>query len=164
MGLMLGKTINKTIMVLVGLIFISFTGPVHAGAIGSCAKLRSFFLNFQTGGDDLRSNSEVIIWLMTNTGDVELQHVWGGFGNNSTNYRVVTLQNANWDVNSCSVTGIKMRMISHNSWTETDDNWNMDGIVVNGYSDQGEYKYTFSANGSPVKRFTGSSQWWERWE
>lgn len=137
---------------------------VQAGRIGPCANLRSFNLDFRTGGDDLRGNSEVIVWLTTTSGDVELQHIGGGFGNNSTNFRVVPLLNPNWHVDSCSVTGVKIRMVSHNSWTETDDNWNMDGFSLYGYSDDGNFSYFLSAFGAPVKRFTGSDQWWERHE
>ena len=133
----------------------------YAGPIGPCERLRSFTLLFFTGGDDLRNNSEVIIWLKTNQGDVELQHVWGSFGNNSSNMRTVTFQNPNWNIDSCSVQGVKMRMVSHPSWPETDDNWNMDGFSLHGYAENGGFKYFISANGAPIKRFTGSSQWWE---
>lgn len=137
---------------------------IHAGPIGSCAKLRSFTLNFRTGGDDLRGNSEVIVWLLTTSGSVELQHVWGGFGNNSSHSRTVTFQNPNWNVDSCSVTGVKVRMVSHPAWHETADNWNMDGFAIHGYSESGDYKYYLEANGAPVKRFTGSDQWWQKRE
>lgn len=146
---------------IVSLIFL-IANTANAGRIGSCGKLRSFLLNFQTGGDDLRGDSELVIWLMTTSGDVELQHVWGRFGNDSTNSRVVALQNPNWDVDSCSVTGVKMRMISHPLWPEADDNWIMDGFMLNGYSGTGKYKYTLSANGNPVKHFNGSSPWWQK--
>lgn len=145
-------------------VVLSCVQGASAGPVGSCAKLRSFFLNFQTGGDDLRANSELAIYLMTTNGDVALQHVEGGFPNNSTNYRMVSLQNPNWDVDSCSVTGVKIKLISRPAWPETDDNWNLDGFFINGYSEQGEYKYSLSATGSPLKRFTASSPWWEKHE
>jgi len=135
--------------------------PASAGPIGSCKDLRSFVLDFRTGGDDLRNNSEVIIWLTTTSGStVELQHVWGPFGNHSSTSRNVTFQNPNWTVNSCTVTGAKLRMVSHPEWHQTADNWNMDGFALYGYSATGAYAYHVSATGAPVKRFTGSDPWW----
>ncbi len=144
--------------------FLCVSLPSLGGPRGSCARLRSFTIDLRTGGDDLRSNSEVIVWLMTTLGDVELQPIWGGFGNNSSHSRTVALRNPNWNLDSCSIKGVKVRMISHPSWPEGDDNWNMDGIAVHGYAENGDYKYYFSENGAPVKRFTGSSQWWQRIE
>ncbi|MGW0436440.1 hypothetical protein ACWDV4_28310 [Micromonospora sp. NPDC003197] len=133
--------------------------PASAGPIGSCKNLRSFVLEFRTGGDDLRYNSEVITWLTTTSGTVELQHVWGTFGGNSSTSRNVTFLNPNWTVNSCTVTGVQLRMVSHPEWYETADNWNMDGFALYGYSATGAYGYHVSAVGAPVKRFTGSDQW-----
>ena len=134
--------------------------PAAAQPVGTCKNLRSFVLDFRTGGDDLRGNSEVIVWLMTTAGDVELQHVWGAFGNHSSNSRSVTFQNPNWTVNACTVSGVKIRMISHPGAFEHDDNWNMDGFTIFGYSGTGAYAYYLSATGTPVKRFTGSDPWW----
>lgn len=134
--------------------------PASAGPIGSCASLRSFTLVFRTGADDLRGNSEVIPFLRTTSGDVELQHVWGGFANNSSNSRTVTFINPNWAVNSCTVTGARLRMISHSEWYESPDNWNMDGFSLYGYTSTGSYRYYMSASGTPLKRFTNTDQWW----
>jgi hypothetical protein len=135
--------------------------PAQAGPIGGCAELRAFYLNLGTGGDDLRDNSEVIVWLTQRAGgDVELQHVTGGIGNWSNHSYNLAYQNTNWHVTSCNVTGIKVRMISHNGTFQSDDNWNMESITLNGYADGGSPAYSISANGSPVKQFTGSSQWW----
>ncbi|HEY0698504.1 MAG TPA: hypothetical protein VGD43_11920 [Micromonospora sp.] len=141
---------------------VSVAAPASAGPIGACTQLRSFTLVFQTGGDDLRGNSEVIPWLTTTSGDVELQHVGGGFAGWSTNVRTVTYYNTNWSVSSCSVTGVKLRMISHPEWYETPDNWNMDGFALYGYSSTGSYSYYVSATGSPLKRFTNTDQWWSK--
>ncbi|MCU7725389.1 hypothetical protein ODJ79_16810 [Actinoplanes sp. KI2] len=142
--------------------FAVAAAPAQAGPIGGCAELRAFYLNLGTGGDDLRDNSEVIVWLTQRNGggDVELQHVTGGIGNWSNQSYSRGYQNANWHVNSCDVTGIKVRMISHNGTFQGDDNWNMESITLNAYADGGSPAYAISANGNPVKRFTGSSQWW----
>ncbi|MFE4372442.1 hypothetical protein ACFRMN_30250 [Streptomyces sp. NPDC056835] len=138
---------------------IATGSPASAGPI-ACNNMNSFTLVFRTGGDDLRGNSEVMPYLTTRFGDVELGHFNGGFGNNSTSTKVVGLANLNWTVNSCDVTGLKLRMVSHNGAFQTDDNWNMDAVTMYGYGNNGAYSYYFNASGAPLKRFTGSSQWW----
>jgi hypothetical protein len=73
-----------------------------------------------------------------------------------------------WDpdsrANSCDVTGVKIRMISHNVGNENDDSWNLDSFTMHGYSDGGSLSYYLSAHGNPLKRFTARSQWWEKRE
>lgn len=133
--------------------------PASAGPIGPCTSLRSFNLEFRTGGDDLRGNSEVIVWLRTTSGTMELQHVWGRFADHTSTSRLVTFQNPNWAVNSCTITGVSVRMASHPEWHETADNWNMDGFALQGYSSTGAYGYSLSRN-SANKRFTAGSPWW----
>ena len=61
----------------------TIASPASAGQIGpDCVDLRAFTLSFNSGGDDLRDNSEVTVWLTTSDrGDVELQHVWGPINN-----------------------------------------------------------------------------------
>jgi hypothetical protein len=132
-----------------------------ASPVGPCGNLRSFTVDFRTGGDDLRGNSEVIPFLTTTSGDVELQHIQGPFAGNSTNSRTVGLLNPNWTAWSCNGTGLKLRMVSHNDFLQTDDNWNMEGVTMYGYADGGQYAYYLSASNA-FKRFTGSDQWWSR--
>jgi hypothetical protein len=128
--------------------------------VGPCAPLHSFYGIFDTGSDDLRGDSEVIMWLQTNTGNVELQHFWGPFANNSTNTENLTFLNSNWTVNSCSVTGLTIEMISHPSGFETTDNWNLNSVELYGYSTTGAYSWHFWAGGNPLHRFTGSDPYW----
>jgi len=145
-------------------------GPASAGVIGGCAQqLHSFTLDFRTGDDDLRDNSEVDVYVMTTLGannteqDIPLQAVYGPFPNNSENYRTVTFQNANWTVPVCSVYGVKLHMISHNGLFQTDDNWNMNSFALYGYSTSGGYAYYVSSGwGNPIKRFTASDSWWTK--
>ena len=136
----------------------------NAAPVGPCRDLSSFTLTFRTGGDDLRDNSEVIVWLTRTSGDVELQHVWGPFQNQTTNYRTVALTNPNWAVNSCSITGVRIRMVSHPGTFQSPDNWNMDAVTVQGYgAGSGSYSYYLSAVGNPLlKRFTNTDQFWSR--
>ncbi|MCO1580716.1 hypothetical protein M8C13_33665 [Crossiella sp. SN42] len=142
---------------------LAATAPsAAAGPIGPCTNLRAFNLEFRTGGDDLRGNSELLIWVTTRHGDVPLQPVWGGFGGNSTHHRSVAFADPNWTANSCEVTGMKIRLVSHPSWPEGPDNWNMDGLVVGGFGEAPSRSYFFSANGAPVKRFTGSDHTWSQ--
>jgi hypothetical protein len=142
----------------------ALAAPANAGPIGSCKNLRSFTFDTRTGGDDLRNNSEITPFLMTTFGDMELQHFWGPYADGTSHAASVSFISPNFSVSSCSVTGIKLHMVSHNGFLQTDDNWNMDYVDMLGYSDTGAYSYFVSQNapttGGPVKRFTGSDQWW----
>lgn len=140
----------------------ALAAPANASPVGGCTSLRSFTFNTITGGDDLRDNSEVTPFLTSTVGDIELQHFWGPYGNGSSHAVTVTFQNPNWSISSCSVTGIKLHMVSHNGFLQSDDNWNMDFVSMSGYSATGVYSYYVSATGTPVKRFTGSDQWWSK--
>ena len=139
----------------------ALTPSANASPVGPCVNLHSFTLDFRTGGDDLRGNSEVIPFFITTVGDIELQHVWGPFGGGTTNSRNVTFLNPNWTVSSCDGRGVKLRMVSHNDVFQTDDNWNMDAFTLYGYSDTGQRSYFLSVPDA-FKRFTGSDQWWTR--
>ncbi|HVQ95318.1 MAG TPA: hypothetical protein VMU51_30085 [Mycobacteriales bacterium] len=143
----------------------ALAAPADAAPVGPCTSLRAFTFNTITGGDDLRDNSEVTPFLTSTAGDIELQHFWGPYGNGSSHAVTVTFQNPNWSISSCSVTGIKLHMVSHNGIFQTDDNWNMDFVSMSGYGVNGEYRYYVSASvpgGGTVKRFTGSDQWWSK--
>jgi hypothetical protein len=137
------------------------TQVAQASSVGPCADLHSFTFDFRTGGDDLRGNTEVIPFFITTTGDIELQHIWGSFANNSTNSKTVGLLNPNWTVSSCAGQGMKLRVVSHNDPFQSDDNWNMDGVTMYGYSGTGGYSYLLSVPNA-FHRFTGSDQWWTR--
>lgn len=112
--------------------------------------------------DDLRASSEVIVWLTMLTGDVELHHIPGGFGINSSVSRHVTFRDANKIVDSCKVTGVKVQMVSRNEGNNVDETWNLDGFTIHGYAKDGRVSYYLNANGKPLKRFTSRSQWWEK--
>ncbi|MGW0520410.1 hypothetical protein [Crossiella sp. NPDC003009] len=75
---------------------LAATAPsAAAGPIGPCVNLRAFNLEFRTGGDDLRGNSP--------------------------HHRSVAFADPNWTANSCEVTGMKIRLVSHPSWPEGPD-------------------------------------------
>lgn len=131
--------------------------PASAGPI-ACNTLDHVNIYFRTGGDDLRGNSEVVPYLTTSGGDIALQSVWGPFGNSSTNMRTVHFLDGGASVNACAVTGLRLRMVSHPSWPEGPDNWNMESVTLYGYSGTNAYSYYFHA--TPFFRFTGSRQWW----
>ncbi|SCL40929.1 hypothetical protein GA0074692_6054 [Micromonospora pallida] len=147
--------ITATLLATLGVTVIA--SPASAGPI-ACNRLSYLNFYFRTGGDDLRGNSEVIPYLITTSGDVELQHVWGGFGGETTNFRTLRFLDPGASVNACSVTGLRLRMVSHPSWPETTDNWNMDTVSFYGYSATNVYSYHFYA--PSFFRFTGSQQWW----
>jgi hypothetical protein len=144
----------------------AFAAPASAGPLGDCASANHpfvdhFRLDLSTGGDDLRGNSEVIVYLNTTSGVVELQHVGGGIGNWSSRSYDIRFNNPAWTVDSCTVTGVKVHMISHNGFLQTTDNWNMNGFALYAWTINGTMGYFHSAVGNPIKRFTGSDQWWE---
>jgi hypothetical protein len=131
-----------------------------ASRVVDCSNLNTFTLSFGTGGDDLRGDSEVVVWLTTISGEVELQHVWGPMGNWSSSIVKVGLVNPNWNVSACDITGVVIRMISHNGFLETDDNWEVDYFQIDGILPSNSIIFSASAIGSPVKRFTGSNPYW----
>lgn len=147
--------ITAALLTTVGLTVVA--APASAGPI-ACNNLSYLNIYFRTGGDDLRNNSEVIPYLITSSGEKELQHVWGPFGNSSTNFRTLRFLDPGVSVNACSVTGLRLRMVSHPSWPEGPDNWNMETVTLYGYSATNVYSYHFYA--APFFRFTGSQQWW----
>jgi hypothetical protein len=59
---------------LIAAVFFTSTGSL-AEARGPCANLHSFSLEFYTGNDDLRTSSEVNVWLKTKSGDVQMQKI-----------------------------------------------------------------------------------------
>lgn len=134
----------------------------HAEAASNFPNLHSFILGFHTANDDLRTNSEVIVWLKTHSGYVQLQKIYGGFGRNSDIARNVTFRDPDARVSSCDVTGVKIQMISNRVGNENHDAWNLNSFTMHGYAETGGLAYQLSAGGSPLKRFTNQSPWWEK--
>jgi hypothetical protein len=151
-----------TSLIATGAIAVAAT-PAHAVPVGTCRNLHSFTVEFGTGGDDLRSNSELAISLTTTIGSIRLESVWGTFSNNSFNTRDITFQNHSITVDSCAVTGVQIRLIQHYSWPEGADNWDMTSFELWGYAATGSVaQHMGEVDGSPLKRFTESSPTWTR--
>jgi len=137
--------------------------PANAAPVGTCRDLHSFTIEFGTGGDDLRYNSELAIWLTTSIGSIRLEPVFGQFSNWSFNTRDLTFQNHSITVSSCAVSGVQIRLIQHPSWPEGADNWDMISFELWGYAAGGSVAQHMSPpDGSPLKRFTESSPTWTR--
>lgn len=148
------------VAVLVGLT----AAPVKAGPIMPCAPMRAFTFVFSTGGDDLRGNSELALWLLHRDGmtEIELQHVWGPINNWNTRTYSITYQHPNMSFSACDIKGVKIRLISHNDFLQTDDYWNMESMSMTAHSIEGRDAYFLSANGAPAHRFGGGGSIWTK--
>jgi hypothetical protein len=120
-----------------------------------CPAIRSTHsvtLILHTGGDDLRSDSEVVPYLRTTKGNFEMSHFYGEFPNYSSRTRTLDLLTSHPSITSCNVTGLSLTLISHPSWSETADNWNLDGVEMRVHCVSGRDCYVL--NKWPYHRLT----------
>jgi hypothetical protein len=120
--------------------------------------LPSMHLQVATGGDDLRDDSSVTVSAQSNTG-ASLQTFTlkpqnqPGFHNN-------TLYQQMFGFNGTStpqVGSISITLTSHDSFLETDDNWNIQGIFGQIFDAAGNPVCQFEGSGTPLVRLTGSA-------
>jgi hypothetical protein len=122
-------------------------------------------VDFFTGGDDKRSDSVVTFQLtingVTNTYQTDGQgtdwgnNTWSGFF-----YATLPQNTVNGDISNLVV-----NLAEHDSFIESDDNWNLQEISVWTENPNGSWSNIGTPGGNPLKRFTGSSgQWsWGTW-
>jgi hypothetical protein len=120
--------------------------------------LPSMQLQIATGGDDLRDDSSVTVSALSNiqatvqTFELKPQDQ-PGF-NDHTIYR----QMFGFDGTSTPQVGsVSITLTSHNSLFETDDNWNVQGIVGQIFDAAGNPVCQFEGDGNPLVRLTGSA-------
>jgi hypothetical protein len=130
---------------------------IWSNGINGCALGRTVTLTVVTGSDDLRGDSSATAALQAEDGATIEQVTLKGqsdpsWDNNSTNQRSFRL-----NANQVALRALAVTLTSHNSFPETDDNWNIDLIDIKVTDGVGtplcEQRYV----GSPAVRLTGSA-------
>lgn len=138
---------------------VTATGA-SADPVGSCAAVSKFTMTFQTGGDDLRHNSELVLAIrVANVSQpIPLRSVFGRFANHTTTVKSdITFATTGQTVNSCAIRGQNLTLVSHSAWYEGPDNWDMNSVSILGFTSAGTLKYTHNSGpGVPRFRFTQS--------
>jgi hypothetical protein len=95
-------------------------------------------IQFTTGNDNLRSNSELTADVYNKTGaplaaDLLLHEQDGGtWDNNSTSPRIVVSMPVETEVSSLDRIDVVLR--SHNDAFQNDDEWHVNGVLVSSYT------------------------------
>jgi len=111
-----------------------------------------------TGGDDLRGDSSATATLLAANGST-LQVITlksqpqPGWGNNTTH---IVSHSLNSPLALFAISDIVITLTSHNGFAETDDNWNVQDVVVNLSNNGGGATRILHAFGDPMVRLTGS--------
>lgn len=112
-----------------------------------------------TGDDDLRGDSSATATLEAPNGSM-LQVVIlkaqnaPGWNNNTTHNVTVSLNPVR---TPASIGHIVITLASHNSFGETNDNWNVQSVSVSLMNNGGSAKPLMNASGAPLARLTGSA-------
>jgi pimeloyl-ACP methyl ester carboxylesterase len=112
-----------------------------------------------TGDADLRGDCGATATLLSASGAV-LQTITlyggggSGFANNSTNTVTAALNPA---LKPSAIGKIVVKQIEHNSSTETDNNWNVNGVTVTLLNPGAGSQEIASVSGDPFARLTGSA-------
>jgi len=113
--------------------------------------------NIETGGDDLRGDSSATASIVLPGGKQTFTlkaQSDPGWGNNSNHSKTFTIAGAAQPLSAFG--DITITLTSHNSFLETDDNWNIQNvsITVNGPSGSA---CLYNHGGNPLARLTGSA-------
>ncbi len=133
----------------------SLTLPEEAtGAVGTFNQIQ---FSVTTGGDDLRGDSSATATLESPNGST-LQELTlksqsePGWGNNTSHTISLGLSPPR---TPCAIGHILIKLTSHNSFGETNDNWNVQGVNVTlSNNGVGQQELT-SGSGNPLARLTG---------
>ena len=131
-----------------------------SNAAGACVSSfgPSIKLTIFTGGDDLRDDSSAVAGLMdsaVNTFEsfslkAQTDPGWGG---NTFHIAVAAFNSPS----STALARVAFTLTSHNSGLETDDNWNVDTLLIQVLDSFGNSLCSQSIIGSPAARLTGSA-------
>jgi hypothetical protein len=120
--------------------------------------LPSVQLDVATGGDDLRTDSEVAVSLLSSAAS-PLQSFslkppqQAGFESNTT-YRQMLGFNG---FTGSQVGALSLSLTSHDGFLETDDTWEVQGVLARIYDASGTQVCQFSGSGTPLLRLTGAA-------
>ncbi|MGA8222941.1 MAG: PQQ-binding-like beta-propeller repeat protein, partial [Candidatus Acidiferrales bacterium] len=111
-----------------------------------------------TGGDDLRGDSSATATLLAPNGSTPQvitlkSQSQSGWGNNSTHTVTHSLKSP---LALFAISDIVITLTSHNGLLETDDNWNVQDVVVNLSNNGSGSNRILHAFGDPIARLTGS--------
>ncbi len=112
--------------------------------------------NIETGGDDLRGDSSATVTVALPGGNQTFTlkaESDPGWGNNTDHIKSFTLSGAPQPLSSFG--NITITLTSHNGFLETDDNWNIQSVLVTLSGSSGGATL-MSKSGNPLARLTGS--------
>jgi hypothetical protein len=113
--------------------------------------------NIETGGDDLRGDSSATAMVALPGGNqtftLKAQND-SGWGNNTDHVKAFTLSGTPQPLTNFG--NIVITLTSHNGFLETDDNWNIQSVLVTLSGGSGSATL-LSKSGNPLARLTGSS-------
>lgn len=128
--------------------------------------ISSLAITVEVGGDDLREDSSATAWILVIEGKETKEY--------STVLKAET--DKKWDehtthgpigwnvgpgINNDNISRFGIRMQSHESGTETSDNWNIDRVTVTYADGAGGNAVLVDQSGGPLVRLTGSEPAWE---
>ncbi|MBB4906044.1 hypothetical protein [Actinophytocola algeriensis] len=155
------RAVAAAVMLTAGLMGMLTATGASADPIGTCGAVSKFTMTFKTGGDDLRYNSELIVAIKVSgiTEPIPLNPVFGQFSNHTTTVKAnITFATTGLTVNSCSIRGQELTLVSHPNGWEGPDNWDMNSFSIVGHTSAGVAKYqNHSGPGFPRFRFTQSN-------
>jgi hypothetical protein len=130
---------------------------IWSNGINGCSLGLMTTLTIVTGGDDLRGDSSATAALQVENGATFEQVTLKAqsdpsWDNNSTNQR-----SFRFDGNQIVIGSLVITLTSHNSFPETDDNWNINGIDLKVTDGVGTVLCEQGYSGNPVVRLTGSA-------
>lgn len=129
--------------------------PERQGAKGTYDQID---FEIETGGDDLRGDSSAAATLLSPNGTplqvitLKTEHE-GAWGNNSKHAITSPL---NPPRRPETIGHVEITLTSHNSRTETDDNWNVQSVIVAVSNNGNNTIPLVSGSGNPLQRLTGS--------
>ena len=127
------------------------------GYIDSQKKFDQVSLNIVTGGDDLRGDSSATATFCFPGGSRSFtlkSQSDGAWDNNSDHVKTFTITGA--DLPLLFFASVTITLTSHNSFPETDDNWDIQSVRVT-VKGPGGSGCVLDQKGSPLSRLTGSS-------
>jgi len=113
-----------------------------------------------TGGDDLRGDSSATAYILVVEGEGTEEYSTLLKTDNDTTHGPIV-----WDlppgIANTRISRFGIRMQSHESATETSDNWNINSVLVTYPDGAGGQSVLVDVAGGPLVRLTGSEPQWE---
>jgi hypothetical protein len=133
------------------------------------ANISNLAITIVTGDDDLRGDSSATAYVLVTHGPKTREYSTilksesaPSWSNNSTNGPIVW--NLPPGVTDKNIARFGIRLQSHNSAVETDDNWNINSVVVTYTDANGGEAPLIEAAGVPLFRLTADQPQWETTE